>query len=152
MATPIKVVLRQDVDSLGHGGDVVRVRPGFARNYLIPRSLAVVASASNLARVEELKKAAVAAATRRLVEAKQAAQAIEAVSVKIERSVGDEGRMYGSVTARDIEEAFAAAGQTIDRKKLILSEQIKQLGPAKVALKLHSEVTAQLKVEVVKKP
>jgi large subunit ribosomal protein L9 len=151
MATPIKVVLRQDVESLGQGGDVVRVRPGFARNYLIPRDMAVVASTANLARLEELKRAAQAAATRRLAEAKQMAQTIEAVLVKIERSVGDEGRMYGSVTARDIEEAFAVAGQTIDRKKLILPEQIKQLGPAKVALKLHSEVTAQLKVEVVKK-
>ncbi len=151
MATPIKVVLQQDVDSLGQGGDVVRVRPGFARNYLMPRGLAVVASSANLARLEELKRAAVAAAARRLAEAKQAAAAIEAVSVKIERSVGDEGRMYGSVTARDIELAFAAAGHTIDRKKLVLSEPIKTLGPATVPLKLHSEVTAQLKVEVSKK-
>lgn len=151
MATPIKVVLQQDVDSLGQGGDVVRVRPGFARNFLMPRGLAVVASSANLARLEELKRAAVAAAARRLAEAKQAAAAIEAVSVKIERSVGDEGRMYGSVTARDIELAFAAAGHTIDRKKLVLPEPIKALGPATVALKLHSEVTAQLKVEVSKK-
>ena len=151
MATPIKVVLQQDVDNLGQAGDVVRVRPGFARNYLMPRSLAMPASAANLARLEELKKAALAAAARRLADAKQAAQAVEAVSVKIERSVGDEGRMYGSVTTRDIEAAFAAAGQTIDRKKIVLPEPIKQLGPATVALKLHPEVTAQLKVEVIKK-
>lgn len=151
MATPIKVVLQQDVESLGQGGDVVRVRPGFARNYLIPRGLAVVASSANLARLEELKKAALAAAARRLAEAKQAASAIETVSVKIERSVGDEGRMYGSVTARDIEEAFAAAGQTIDRKKIVLPEPLKQLGATTVPLKLHAAVTAQLKVEVVKK-
>jgi large subunit ribosomal protein L9 len=151
MATPIKVVLQQDVDSLGHGGDVVRVRPGFARNYLIPRGMAVVASAGNLARLDELKKAAVSAAARRLADAKQLAQALEAVSVKIERSIGDEGRMYGSVTARDIEEAFAAAGQTIDRKKLVLPEPLKQLGPTTVALKLHTDVIAQLKVEVAKK-
>ncbi len=151
MATPIKVVLQQDVESLGQGGDVVRVRPGFARNYLIPRGLAVVASSANLARLEELKKAALAAAARRLAEAKQAASAIETVSVKIERSVGDEGRMYGSGTARDIEEAFAAAGQTIDRKKIVLPEPLKQLGATTVPLKLHAAVTAQLKVEVVKK-
>lgn len=151
MATPIKVVLQQDVESLGQGGDVVRVRPGFARNYLIPRGLAVVASSANLARLEELKKAALAAAARRLGEAKQAAAAIEAVSVKIERSVGDEGRMYGSVTARDIEEAFASAGQAIDRKKIVLPEPLKQLGATTVPLKLHAAVTAQLKVEVVKK-
>lgn len=151
MATPIKVVLQQDVESLGQGGDVVRVRPGFARNYLIPRGLAVVASSANLARLEELKKAALAAAARRLAEAKQSAAAIETVSVKIERSVGDEGRMYGSVTARDIEEAFAAAGQAIDRKKIVLPEPLKQLGATTVPLKLHAAVTAQLKVEVVKK-
>lgn len=151
MATPIKVVLQQDVEALGQGGDVVRVRPGFARNFLIPRGLAVVASSANLARLEELKKAALAAAARRLAEAKQVAQAIEGVSVKIERSVGDEGRMYGSVTARDIEEAFAAAGQIIDRKKIALAEPIKQLGPTTVPLKLHAAITAQLKVEVVKK-
>lgn len=151
MATPIKVVLQQDVEALGQGGDVVRVRPGFARNYLIPRGLAVVASSTNLARLEELKKAALAAAAKRLAEAKQVAQAIEAVSVKIERSVGDEGRMYGSVTARDIEEAFAAVGQVIDRKKIVLPEPLKQLGATTVPLKLHTAVTAQLKVEVVKK-
>jgi large subunit ribosomal protein L9 len=151
MASPIKVVLQQDVESLGRGGDVARVRPGFARNYLIPRGLAVVASKGNLARLEELKKAAVSAAARRLAEAKQVAQTLEAISIKIERTFGEEGRMYGSVTARDIEEAFAAVGQTIDRKKLLIAEPIKQLGPAKVALKLHSEVTAQLNVEVGKK-
>ena len=151
MATPIKVVLQQDVEALGQGGDVVRVRPGFARNYLIPRGFAIVASSANLARLEELKKAALAAAAKRLAEAKQVAQAIEAVSVKIERSVGDEGRMYGSVTARDIEEAFAAAGQVIDRKKIVLPEPLKQLGATTVPLKLHTAVTAQLKVEVVKK-
>jgi large subunit ribosomal protein L9 len=151
MATPIKVVLQQDVDNLGHGGDVVRVRPGFARNFLIPRGFAVVASTANVVRLEALKKAALAAAARLLEEAKQSAKAIEAVSVKIERSVGEEGRMYGSVTARDIEEAFAAAGQPIDRKKIVLPEPIKQLGPATVALKLHSQVSANLQVEVVKK-
>jgi large subunit ribosomal protein L9 len=151
MATPIKVVLQQDVESLGHGGDVVRVRPGFARNYLVPRGLAVAASSANLSRLEELKKAAQAAAARRLGEARETAKALETLSVKITRSVGDEGRMYGSVTARDIEEAFAAAGQTIDRKKLVLPEPIKQLGPTTVALKLHTDVVAQLKVEVVKK-
>jgi large subunit ribosomal protein L9 len=151
MATPIKVVLQQDVDTLGHGGDVVRVRPGYARNYLVPRGLAVAASTANLSRLEELKKAAQTAAAKRLTEAQEAAKALETVSVKITRSVGDEGRMFGSVTARDIEEAFASAGQIIDRKKLVLPEPIKLLGPATVALKLHASVVAQLKVEVVKK-
>jgi large subunit ribosomal protein L9 len=151
MATHIKVVLKQDVDNLGQGGDVVRVRPGYARNFLVPRGLAVTASAGNLARLDELKKAAQAAAARREEEAKQQASALEGVTVKIERSVGDEGRMYGSVTARDIEEAFAAAGHVIDRKKLQLGEPIKTLGPSTVALKLLPKVVANLKLEVVKK-
>jgi large subunit ribosomal protein L9 len=151
MATHIKVVLKQDVDTLGRGGDVVRVRPGYARNFLVPRGLAVTASAGNLARLDELKKAAQAAAVRNLDESKKQAAALEGVSVKIERSVGDEGRMYGSVTSRDIEEAFAAAGHVIDRKKLQLPEPIKALGPASVTLKLHTDVSATLKIEVVKK-
>ena len=151
MATPIKVVLQKDVDSLGRGGDVVRVRPGYARNYLVPRGLAVPATEGNLKRVDELRRTAAAQAQKALGEAKEAQQKIEAVSVKIERSVGDEGKMYGSVTARDIEMAFAAAGVTIDRKKLVFPEPLKALGLAEVPIKLHPEVTAKLRVEVVKK-
>ena len=89
MATPIKVVLQKDVDNLGHGGDVVRVRPGFARNFLVPRGLAVPATESNLKRVDELRRVAVAHASKSLAEAKEHLQKIEAVSVKIERAVGE---------------------------------------------------------------
>ena len=151
MATPIKVVLQKDVDNLGQGGDIVRVRPGHARNYLIPRGLAVLATAPNMLRVDELKKTAVAHAQKSLAEAKEQQQKIEAVAVKVERAVGDEGKMYGSVTARDIEQAYAAVGVTIDRKKLVLPEPLKTLGLSEVLIKLHSEVTAKLRVEVVKK-
>lgn len=151
MATPIKVVLQKDVDTLGRGGDVVRVRPGYARNYLVPRGLAVPATEGNLKRVDELRRIAAAQAQKALGEAKEQQQKIEAVSVKIERSVGDEGKMYGSVTARDIEMAFAALGVTLDRKKLVLPEPIKALGLAEVPIKLHPDVTAKLRVEVVKK-
>ncbi len=151
MATPIKVVLQKDVETLGRGGDVVRVRPGYARNYLVPRGLAVPATEGNLKRVDELRRIAAAQAQKALAEAKEQQQKIEAVSVKIERSVGDEGKMYGSVTARDIEAAFAAAGVEIDRKKVALTEPIKALGLAEVPIKLHPEVTAKLRVEVVKK-
>lgn len=151
MATPIKVVLQKDVDNLGSGGDVVRVRPGHARNYLIPRGLAVPATTANLLRVNELKKAAQALAQKTLGEAKEQQQKIEAVAVKIERSVGDEGKMYGSVTARDIEMAYAAAGVTLDRKRIVLPEPLKALGLAEVTIRLHPEVSAKLRVEVVKK-
>ncbi len=151
MATPIKVVLKETIDTLGKGGDVVRVRPGFARNYLIPRNLAIVATAGNLARIDELKRAAQAAANRKLEESKQLCATLEAVTVQIARTVGDEGKMYGSVTNRDIEEAFAQKGLTIDRKKINLPDPIKQLGLSSVPLRIHPEVTAHLKVEVVQK-
>ena len=151
MATPIKVVLQKDVDTLGSGGDVVRVRPGYARNFLVPRGLAVPATEGNLKRVDELRKKAADTAQKALSEAKEQQQKIEAVSVKIERSVGDEGKMYGSVTTRDIEVAFAAVNVVIDRKKLILPEPIKALGLAEVPIRLHADVTAKLRVEVIKK-
>ena len=150
MATPIKVVLSEDVDSLGSSGDVVRVRPGYARNYLIPRGLAVPATESNLARVGDLKRAAAARAQSELVAAAEVAKKIGGVSVKIARAVGEENKMYGSVTTRDIEEAFASAGVEIDRKRLVLPEPIKLLGLHDVTLKLHPSVSVQLKVEVVK--
>ena len=150
MASTIKVVLSADVETLGSSGDVVRVRPGFARNFLIPRGLAVPATASNLARVDDLKKAAAARAKKELGLAEEAAKKIGAGSVKIARAVGDENKMYGSVTTRDIEEAFAKAGVEIDRKKLALAEPIKTLGLHAVALKLHPQVSVELKVEVVK--
>jgi large subunit ribosomal protein L9 len=150
MATPIKVVLQEDVDNLGSSGDVVRVRPGYARNFLIPRALALPATDANLARVEDLKRAAKVKADKALGAAQEVAKKLEAVSVKIERAVGEENKMYGSVTARDIEEAYAAAGLELDRKKIQLADPIKQLGLHEVPIKLHPNVTASLRVEVVK--
>lgn len=151
MATPITVVLQQDVESLGRGGEVVRVRPGYARNYLIPRNLAVVATKASLGRVEELKRAATRAIAKQLGEAGKLRDALEAVSVRIERAVGEENRMYGSVTAHDIVAAFAEAGVVIDRRKVVLAEPIKQLGLTTVPVKLHADVIANLRVEVLKK-
>ena len=150
MATPIRVVLQEDVDKLGVSGDVVRVRPGYARNFLLPRGLAVPATPSNLARVDELKKAAAARAAKMQGEAEELAKKIETVSVKIERAVGEENKMFGSVTGRDIEEAYRAKGLEIDRKKIDLKEPIKSLGLSEVSLKLYGDVAATLRVEVVK--
>lgn len=150
MANNIRVVLQEDVDNLGIGGDVVNVKPGFARNYLIPRGLAMPATAGNLARVEDLKKQAALRVAEALEAAKQLKVKLEGTSVKLERSVGDEAKMYGSVTAKDIEEAYKALGIQIDRKKIVLPEPIKQLGLTEVAVKLHHDVSATLRVEVVK--
>lgn len=151
MASPIRVVLQQSVDNLGSGGDVVRVRPGFARNYLFPRALAAPATAGNLARVEELKRAAAARVEGELAVARELAEKLGAASVRIERAVGDENKMYGSVTTRDIEEAYKELGLSVDHKRIQLDEPIKQLGLAEVSIRLHANVTATLRVEVVKK-
>lgn len=151
MALAIKVVLQQDVSNLGTSGDVVRVRPGYARNFLVPRGLAAPANARNLARVEELKLAAAARAQKLLDDAKESAKKLGSVSVKLERAVGEENKMYGSVTPKDIEDAYRGIGFEIDRRKIVLPEPIKQLGLHEVVIKLHGDVTASLRVEVVKK-
>jgi large subunit ribosomal protein L9 len=151
MGSPIRVVLQQDVAHLGSSGDVVRVRPGYARNFLIPRGLAASATTANLARVDEIKRQAAHFAEHELVAARALAKQLEDKSVKLQRAVGAENKMYGSVTAKDIEEAYAALGMEIDRKKLQLAEPIKELGLAEVPVRLHAEVSATLRVEVVKK-
>jgi large subunit ribosomal protein L9 len=150
MASQIRVVLQQDVDNLGSGGEVVQVRPGYARNYLIPRGLAMPATKGNLARVEDLRRQAAARAAEALDAAKQLKAKLESTSVKLERAVGEEAKMYGSVTGKDIEEAYAAQGLVIDRRKIQLTDPIKGLGLSEVKVKLHHDVTATLRVEVVK--
>jgi len=146
----VKVILQQDVETLGQGGQAVRVRPGFARNYLIPRGLAVPATKSNLARIDELKRIAARHTQQKLDDAKALKQKLEGMSVKIERAAGEEGKMYGSVTSKDIEEAYAAAGLTFDRKQLDLPDPIRQLGLSEVRVKLHTDIVATLRVEVIK--
>ncbi len=150
MATTIQVVLQQEVSNLGESGDVVRVKPGYARNYLYPRSLALPAKPANLARVEELRRAAAerTAALRR--EAEATAAALESLSVKITRAVGEGNKMYGSVTAKDIEEAYAERGVTVDRKSMEMASPIRELGLSEVPVRLYSGVSATLRVEVVK--
>ena len=151
MATQIKVLLKNDVPSLGTGGEVVKVRPGFARNFLLPRGLAVPATAGNLARVDDLKRQVASQAKAELEAANAAAAQLSGASVTITRAVGEEGKMYGSVTTKDIEDAFNAAGVKVDRKKIVLADAIKTIGTFEVPIKLHGSVNATLKVNVVKK-
>ena len=151
MATQIKVLLKNDVPSLGSGGEVVRVRPGFARNFLLPRGLAVPATTGNLARIDDMKRQAATLAKQELEQATAQAAQINAASVSIARAVGAEGKMYGSVTTKDIEDAFKAAGVKLDRRKIVLKDAIKELGTFEVPIKLHASVTATLKVTVSKK-
>lgn len=151
MAGAIRVVLQKEVDNLGTSGDVVRVRPGYARNYLIPRGLAMQATPGNLSRVDDLKAKAQQEAAAVRAESEKLKQRLEAVSIKIARQVGEENKMYGSVTSRDIEEAYANLhGLKFDRRKLELVDPIRTLGLSEVPLQLHKDVRAVLRVEVVK--
>jgi large subunit ribosomal protein L9 len=150
MAVPIQVVLQREVNNLGESGDVVRVRPGYARNFLYPRSLALPATPGNLARVEEFKRLATIRTDTARAEARRTADQLANVSVKITRAVGEENKMYGSVTAKDIEAAYAEKGITVDRKMMDLKEPIRTLGLTEVQIRLYSDVSAALRVEVVK--
>ncbi len=152
MSTNVKVLLQAQVPNLGDGGEVGRVRSGYARNFLVPRGLAVPATEGNLKRVDELKRAAVAVAKKERESASEFAAKLTAVgAVVIERAFGEEGKMYGSVTAKDIEEAYERRGVPVERKRIQLAEPIKQLGTFQVPVKLHADVTATLTVEVKKK-
>jgi large subunit ribosomal protein L9 len=142
--------LQREVHNLGESGDVVRVRPGYARNFLYPRQLALPATSGNLARVEEFKRLANARNEAARKTARATADQLTSVSVKITRAVGEENKMYGSVTAKDIEAAYAERGISIDRKLMDLKEPIRTLGLTEVPIKLHHDVTAMLRVEVVK--
>jgi large subunit ribosomal protein L9 len=146
----MQVILRDDMDNLGKSGEVVNVKPGYARNYLLPRGLAIKATASDVKRVEHEKRV-IAARTAKLAKETQAeADKLSSVSVSIARAVGEEDKLYGSVTSRDIAEALAAQNVKVDSKKIHLEEPIKTLGMTEVQVKLGRGVNATIKVWVVK--
>lgn len=146
-----EVILQQDVANLGKSGEVVRVRPGYARNFLVPQHLAVPASSQNKALVEHQKRVALARAAKDLANAEAVAKKISDVQLTITATSGEEDRLYGAVTTRDIATALAAQGVAVDHKSLRLAEPIKRLGSYEVTAKLGSAVTATVKVNVVKK-
>jgi large subunit ribosomal protein L9 len=150
MATHIQVVLKDDVDNLGKSGEVVRVRPGYARNFLLPRGLAAVATRANLAQVEHEKAVALARAAKLKGDAEAVKKKVDGLKVQIAVKAGEGDKLFGSVSAKDVVEALAKKGQEVDRKKVVLSEPIKTLGEHNVIVKLGYEVTATVKVEVVK--
>src|ERR1700733_7432826 len=147
----MQIILRDDMDNLGKSGEVVNVKAGYARNFLLPRGHAVKATATDVKRVEHEKRV-IAARTAKLAKESQAeADALSKVSVSIARAVGEEEKLYGSVTSRDIAEALAAQGVPIDSKKIHLEEPLKTLGMSEVQIKLGRGVNATIKVWVVKK-
>lgn len=150
MASHVQVILRADVDNLGEAGDLVKVRPGYARNFLIPRGMAVLATRGNIAQVEHEKKLAMARAAKLEEEAKAAAGQIEGVRVQVAKQVGEEGKLFGSVTAQDVADALKEKGVEIDRKKIQMpAEPIKQVGTFELSVKFRGNVAAKFQVEVV---
>lgn len=145
----MKVILREDVANLGRMGDIVNVKPGYARNFLIPGSLALEADVKNVKAFEHQKAAIEARAKKMKDAAKTLGEKLSSLAVTIRAKAGEEEKLFGSVTAMDIAEALKAQGVDIDKKKLLLDEPIKRLGSFEVGIKLSSDVTAKLKVEVV---
>jgi large subunit ribosomal protein L9 len=146
----MEVILRQDVSKVGHRGDLVKVADGFARNFLLPRKLAVAATAGNKKVVEQEKNAAVRREAVERGDAEKLAQLLTGVSVSVARKAGEGDQLFGSVTAIDVADALASKGYQIDRRKINMDEPLKHLGEFDVPVKLHKDVTAQVKVYVVK--
>jgi large subunit ribosomal protein L9 len=146
----MEVILREHVDNLGRRGEIVKVADGYARNYLLPRKLALPATAGNKKHVERERKIMETREAEEKAGAEGIASRLSAVDISIARRVGDTEQLYGSVTTADIVEFLKGKGFEVDRRKLILPEPIKALGEYDVPLKLHREVTVPLKVKVVK--
>jgi large subunit ribosomal protein L9 len=144
----MEVILREEVPYLGTIGDVVKVKPGYARNYLIPRGLAVVADRGNLSMLEHMKRVATEKRDRTRRAAETQAQKLTSLRLTIRARAGDEGKLFGSVTNQDVERALAAAGQPVDRRRIRLPEPIKTLGEHLVPVHLGVGVDAHVTVIV----
>jgi large subunit ribosomal protein L9 len=146
----MELILREDIDKLGQRGQLVKVTSGYARNYLLPRKLAVAANASNKKIVEQERQAHLRRETKVEGEAQELAKLMSAVDVTIAQKAGENDQLFGSVTANDIVVALEKLGYTIDRKKIQLDDPIKTLGDYKVTVKLHRGVSLELPVHVVR--
>ena len=146
----MEVILREDVEKLGHRGEVVKVASGYARNFLIPRQLAVAATESNKKIVAQEREAALRREAKEAGDAEQLKGLMAAVAVTIKQKAGEQDQLFGSVTAQDLANALEKLGYKIDRKKIQLAEPIKTLGDFQVPVKLHKQVTFDLPVHVVR--
>jgi large subunit ribosomal protein L9 len=143
-----KVLLREDVDDLGARGEIVRVRAGYARNYLLPRNLAVEATAGNVKGIEAERAALLKKEAKERATAEAQSQQMSSLDLEFKRKAGEQGALYGSVTSMDIAEALRERGYEIDRHRIHLREPLKRLGEYTVPVRLHREVTMDLKVRV----
>jgi large subunit ribosomal protein L9 len=146
----MEVILREDISNLGTRGQVVKVAPGYARNFLIPKKLAVTATDSNKKIVEQERQGHLRKEAKLQGEAQDLAKLMTGVSVTISQKAGENDQLFGSVTSKDVADALAAKGFTIDRRKIQLDEPIKSLGEFKVPIKLHKDVTTEVTVVVAK--
>ncbi len=146
----MEVILRNAIDKLGHPGDVVTVSPGYARNYLLPRGFAYQATPGNLKRIAQERTRLEAAESERVAAAQEIADKLAEVSVTFAARVGDDGRLFGSVTAADVAHQLEAQGFKIERRQIELLEPIKALGVYRVEVRLHADVKPEIKVWVIK--
>jgi large subunit ribosomal protein L9 len=147
----MRVILREDLDNLGAAGEVVTVRDGYGRNYLLPRGLAALATEKDVTKMEHERRVIAARAAKLAKELAGEAEKLSQVSVSLARATGEGDKLYGSVTNRDIAGALKEQGVTIDAKKIVLDEPIKALGMTEVPIKLGKGAEAKIKVWVVKK-
>lgn len=147
----MKVILQQTMDGVGHLGDILDVSDGYARNFLLPRGKALPASDKNVKTLEHLKRVTAEKAKKEKLEFEAYAKTLSGAPLTISVQVGKENKLFGSVTAKDIEEALAGQGHTVDRRKIQLGQPIKELGTFTVPVKLHRDVTAAVSVHVVAK-
>lgn len=146
----MEVILRQAVENLGHPGDIVDVSAGFGRNYLLPRGLAYAATDGNKKRIEQEKQRLDAAESSRRASAQEIADKLAQVSLTFSARVGDEGKLFGSVTAADVAHQLEAQGFAIEKRQVDLHEPIRALGVYRVAVRLHADVKPEVKVWVIK--
>jgi|SRR5581483_8783173 len=146
----MEVILREDIEKLGSRGDVVKVAPGYARNFLLPKKLAVAATESNKKIVEQERQAHLRKEAKLQSEAQDLANLMTGVTITISQKAGENDQLFGSVTAKDVAEGLAAKGFNIDRRKIRLDDPIKQLGEFKVPVRLHKDVTTDVTVVVAK--
>jgi large subunit ribosomal protein L9 len=147
----MQVILKEDVHNLGKSGELVNVKPGYGRNYLIPQGKAALATAGNVAQIEHEKRLIAARNAKLAADARSQADRLSAVEITIERQVGAEEKLFGSVTTRDIEVALSDKGVKVDRKKIVLADPIKSLGVYTVDVKLSHDVVGKVKLWVVAK-
>ena len=143
----VKLILREDVQGLGHAGDLVSVKPGYARNFLLPQSKALVATSGKVAELEHHKRAIEEKVAKQLKDLEVARKQLEQVELSVAATAGEEGKLFGSVTAAQVAELLASKGFEIDRRKLEM-DSIKEIGEHEIGVKLHRDVVAKIKLNV----